>query len=104
MNDRRRFLRLKLTEGQNHNGGSAAEMLDKAKAAEVFRTLVDQVMMVPDNGELAIILRGDLAAILRFVAGKKNPDILTEAGVMAKLLSQGSMVAGIGFEPMTFRL
>ncbi len=69
-------------------------MLGKAKAAEVFRTLVDQVMMVPDNGELAIILRGDLAAILRFVAGKKNPDILTEAGVMAKLLSQGSLVAG----------
>jgi site-specific DNA recombinase len=67
---------------------------ETAKAAEIFRTLVDQVLPVPDNGELAIILRGDLAAILRFVAGKKNPDILTEAGVMAKLLSQASVVAG----------
>ena len=71
---------------------------------DVFRTLVDQVLLVPDNGELAIILRGDLAAILRFVAGKKNPGVLTEAGVMAKLLSQESVVAGTGFEPVTFRL
>ena len=57
-----------------------------------------------DNGELAIILRGDLAAILQFVAGKKDPGVLTEAGVMAKLLSQESVVAGTGFEPVTFRL
>lgn len=44
---------------------------ENAKAAEVVRTRVDQVMLVPDNGELAIILR--------FVAGKKNPDILSES-------------------------
>jgi site-specific DNA recombinase len=67
---------------------------ETAKAAEIFRTLVDQVLLVPDSGELAIILRGDLAAILRFVAGKKNPDILIKAGVTAKLLSQESVVAG----------
>ena len=76
----------------------------KAEAAEVFRTLVDQVTLVPDGAELAIVLRGDLAAILRFAAGKKNPDFLSEAGVLDGLLSQASVVAGIGFEPMTFRL
>lgn len=76
----------------------------KAESAEVFRTLVDQVTLVPDAEELAIVLRGDLAAILRFAAGKKNPDFLSEAGALDGLLSQASVVAGIGFEPMTFRL
>lgn len=51
-------------------------------------------------------MRGDadLAAILRFVAGKKNPDVLSEVGVLDDLLSQASVVAGTGFEPVTFRL
>lgn len=69
----------------------------KAEAAEVFRTLVDQVTLVPDEAELAIVLlRGDLAAILRFAANKKNPDVLSEAGVLGALLSQESLVAGTG--------
>ncbi len=66
----------------------------KAEAAEVFRTLVDQVTLVSDAEELAIVLRGDLAAILRFAANKKNPDVLSEAGVLEGLLSQKSLVAG----------
>ncbi|MGY4363169.1 hypothetical protein ACVWZ3_000129 [Bradyrhizobium sp. i1.3.6] len=66
----------------------------KTEAAEVFRTLVDQVTLVPDKAELAIVLRGDLASILRFAANKKNPDVLSEAGVLVALLSQESLVAG----------
>ena len=108
----------------------------RSRAAETFRSLVDQVTLVPDNGELAIVLRGDLGAILRFTAGKKNPDFLAEAEALDNLLSQGSLVAGgrnrrsllnggtnaktsatgsaevsqlslvagTGFEPVTFRL
>ena len=68
---------------------------DRARAAETFRSLVDQVTLVPDNGELAIVLRGDLGAILRFTAGKKNPDFLAEAEALDNLLSQGSLVAGV---------
>jgi anion-transporting ArsA/GET3 family ATPase len=60
----------------------------KAEAAEVFRTLVDQVTLVPDAAELAIVLRGDLAAIVRFAANKKNPDVLSEAGVHAPPLQR----------------
>src|SRR5438552_8822464 len=56
--------------------------------AEVFRTLVDYVMLVPDACELTIVLRGDLAAILRFAAGKKKPDLLSEVGALDGLLSQ----------------
>jgi site-specific DNA recombinase len=60
----------------------------------VFRTLVDQVTLVPEEAELPIVLRGDLAAILRFAANKKNPDVLSEAGVLDGFLSQESVVAG----------
>ncbi len=77
---------------------------DRAPAVEVLRSLIEQVTLMPDNGELAIILRGDLGAILRFAAGKKNPDFLSEAEALDNLLSQGSVVAGVGFEPTTFRL
>jgi site-specific DNA recombinase len=75
----------------------------KAEAAELFRTLVDQVTLVPDADKLAIVIRGDLAAMLRFAADKKNP-ALSEGGVLDRLLSQESLVAGTGFEPVTFRL
>ncbi|MGH1587571.1 hypothetical protein ACRBEV_03475 [Methylobacterium phyllosphaerae] len=54
----------------------------RAEAAELFRTLVDQVTLVPENGELRIVLRGDLAGILRFAANTKNPGFLSEAGVL----------------------
>ena len=100
----------------------------RTQATEIFRSLVDQVTLVPDDGELAIVLRGDLGAILRFAAGKKNPDFLAEAEALDNLLgsqdasrtpsrgqqktsatvsaevSQLSLVAGAGFEPATFRL
>lgn len=56
----------------------------RARAAETFRSLIDQVTLVPDKGELAIVLRGDLGAILRFTAGKKNPDFLSEAEALGK--------------------
>jgi site-specific DNA recombinase len=76
----------------------------KTEAAEIFRTLVDQVTLVPEAGELAIVLRGDLATMLSFAAHKKNPGFLSEAGVLGDLVSPVSLVAGTGFEPVTFRL
>ncbi|WP_323009862.1 hypothetical protein [Paracoccus sp. (in: a-proteobacteria)] len=60
----------------------------RAQAAEILRSLVDQVTLVPEGGELAIVLRGDLGAILRFAAGKKDPDFLSEAEALDNLLAQ----------------
>jgi site-specific DNA recombinase len=51
-------------------------------------------LLVLDGEQLAIVLRGDLAAILRFAADKKNPDFLSEAWALDGLLSQASVVAG----------
>jgi site-specific DNA recombinase len=62
------------------------------------------VTLVADNGALAIILRGDLGAILRFAAGRKDHKFLAESEALDNLLSPGSLVAGTGFEPVTFRL
>ena len=87
----------KLCESLNNDEGMP-------QAAEVLRTLIDQILLVPDDGKLAIALRGDLAAILAFASNKKKPGLLSEAGLSGDLLSPVSLVAGTGFEPVTFRL
>ena len=76
----------------------------KTEAAERLRTLVSQITLQPAEGELAIILRGDLAAILQFAAHKKNATVHPDSGVLDAFVSQVSLVAGTGFEPVTFRL
>ena len=50
----------------------------RGRAAQMLRTLVERIELVPDGEELAIVLRGDLAAILAFACGKKNPAFLEE--------------------------
>jgi site-specific DNA recombinase len=67
----------------------------RTEAAGILRGLIDEVRLVPESGELAIELRGDLAEILAL--GNKNPR-RGPAGV------QVTLVAGEGFEPSTFRL
>jgi site-specific DNA recombinase len=97
----------------------------RALAADKLRTLVSRIDLVPDGAELVIVLRGDLAAILTFASGKKKPEFLNERAIWkiswaaqaqsdsqkrkkphegALLGSQGSLVAGAGFEPAAFRL
>jgi hypothetical protein len=50
------------------------------------------VDLVPENGELSIVLRGDLAAMLSFAINKKPG---TNVGTGFSVLgSQGSLVAG----------
>ena len=75
------------------------------EAAEVVRSLVSAIELVPEGGRLAVVLRGDLAAMLAFAAHKKKPGAPSlEAGLVKGLLSQESLGAGTGFEPVTFRL
>jgi len=85
----------------------------KAQAAESLRTLVDYIELVPEGGTLAIVLRGNLAAILTFASGEKNPDFLKETEALEGLLAGTARNGGAetlpeggggGFEPATFRL
>jgi hypothetical protein len=48
--------------------------------------------------------RTELADMLSFAAGKRKPGFLSEAGLLGDLVSPVSVVAGVGFEPTTFRL
>ncbi len=76
----------------------------RVQAVELLRTLADQVAFVPDGKALAVVPRRDFAAILAFAANRKKPDLLSEIGLMGDLPSPVSVVAGTGFEPVTFRL
>ena len=73
----------------------------RPEAMDVIRSLIEAIVLVPDNGVLRIELRGELAGILRLCAdAKKKPGAQGAAG----LVEQVKMVAGRGFEPLTFRL
>jgi len=72
------------------------------EAFDVIRSLIDEIRLVPVEGELRIEIRGELAGILELCrdADKTKPGGLSTAG----LAQQIKMVAGVGFEPTTFRL
>lgn len=66
-------------------------------AADLIRSLVRDIILTPEDGALKIDVRGDLAGILAISLKSKRP-----AGGAGQ--SQVEMVAGTGFEPVTFRL
>ncbi len=59
----------------------------RLEAGEVLRTLVKEILLTPEAGDLKIDVRGDLAGILAVSLKTKTP--ANEAGV-----SQVEMVAG----------
>ena len=72
-----------------------------AEAAEIIRSLVDRIELTPDvaGRKLEIDLYGDLAGILGLATNKGGPLDESDPSVQ-----QVKMVAGVGFEPTTFRL
>jgi site-specific DNA recombinase len=97
----------------------------RAPAADIIRSLVSEIILTPKNGLLQVELRGDLAGILTVAAAgrPKSPtsgeagSVLTEQVMtvtanrnlhdvrrVSDLIEQVKMVAGVGFEPTTFRL
>ena len=69
----------------------------RLEAADVLRTLVEDIILTPMDGKIEIDVRGDLAGILTLSVQTKNP-----AGGRGG--AQVKMVAGAGFEPAAFRL
>ena len=64
-----------------------------------IRALVGRIVVSPAaDGGAALWLEGDLAGILSLASGTKTPARLGDARVLT------SVVAGVGFEPTTFRL
>jgi len=56
--------------------------------------LVKRIELVPDGAELVMVLHGDLAAILAFASGKKDPAFLAETEGLEGLL-RGSAKDGV---------
>jgi site-specific DNA recombinase len=69
----------------------------RLQAGEVLRSLIREIILTPQDGMLAIDVRGDLAGILAASLKSKTPATGTGG-------SQFEMVAGAGFEPAAFRL
>ncbi len=67
----------------------------RLEAVECIRELIEEIRLMPNNGKLQVELYGELAALLSLA--NKHPRS-KGAGV------QITLVAGVGFEPTTFRL
>ena len=71
------------------------------EAFELLRSLIEEIRLVPKDGQLQVELRGELAGILALAAAdSRKPGSHSATG----LAQQIKMVAGEGFEPSTFRL
>jgi alkylation response protein AidB-like acyl-CoA dehydrogenase len=78
----------------------AAHLLDQGHPCDAdlvnakLITLVDQVTLFPRRPNWRSWPRGGLAAILRFAANKKNPDVLSEAEVLSALFRKKTWLRG----------
>ena len=70
-----------------------------ADAAEAIRDLIEAVRLVPEEGELKIEIYGELAALITLGQNHKNKHPGGDTSGV-----QVTLVAGVGFEPTTFRL
>ncbi len=61
----------------------------RVEAAEIIRSLVDEIVLTPEDGELRIDLKGELAGILAMSSGGKKP-----AAAMRDGFEQIKVVAG----------
>ena len=81
---------------------------DAAGARETVRALIEEVRLVPGDDGLRVEIRGELAAILGLasagVGGAANANSARLGAASVSLVRQVKLVAGTGFEPVTFRL
>jgi hypothetical protein len=75
----------------------------RGEAVELLRSLIEFIELRPrtDGTGVDATLHGDMARILAFCDAASQKSKLPETGVSGSLLS---VVAGTGFEPVTFRL
>ncbi|MBU2360055.1 MAG: recombinase family protein [Alphaproteobacteria bacterium] len=74
----------------------------KAEATSIIRSLLTEIRLIPQDGVLAIELVGALAGLLSL--GQPTKGDPQNANSHPKVASSRVMVAGVGFEPTTFRL
>jgi site-specific DNA recombinase len=73
---------------------------NRAEAADILRSLIDRIELKPNHRrKLEINLYGHLAGIISLAGNKNAPLDPNEPSIQ-----QVKLVAGVGFEPTTFRL
>ena len=81
------------------------DRLEMVESLESLRGLIEKLVLNPDAGDgYTIDLRGDLGALLNLATGTKasaSKGLETHAVDISRELE---LVAGVGFEPTTFRL
>ena len=75
-----------------------------ADAREQVRSLIDYILVVPEDCVLRIEIRGELASILALSSAGRGQGASVGKHEAKALSVQVKMVAGAGFEPATFRL
>jgi site-specific DNA recombinase len=75
----------------------------KDEAFTIIRTLIDEVRLVPEDGQLRIEIRGALAGILALAANDKNHLRRGADGSVSVLEQQIKLVAGARFELTSYR-
>ena len=76
------------------------------EAKEALRGLIDRIVLTPppEGGKLSIHLEGALAALLSLALGAKTQKGLSDKTQAVDIVGELVLVAGVGFEPTTFRL
>jgi len=82
-----------------HLQEALSDATTQLEAGEIIRSLINRIELTPDGDTLAIKLYGDLAQIIAF--SETSADKQKGPGEAGPILS---VVAGRGFEPLTFRL
>jgi hypothetical protein len=81
-----------------------ADPATKDEAFTIIRTLIDEVRLIPEDGQLRVELRGALAGILALAATNTKTARIGADGSVSVLVEQIKLVAGARFERAAFRL
>ncbi len=73
---------------------------DRHQAVELLRSMIEEIRLIPnaEKGALDLAIKGNLAVVLHFMQGD------TDQIRYHLTRSMSEVVAGVGFEPTTFRL
>jgi site-specific DNA recombinase len=72
-----------------------------AEAGDVLRGLIERIVLTPADASLAVEVAGELTTLAAFADPRGSRSRNAASNEDAALLS---VVAGVGFEPTTFRL
>ncbi len=75
--------------------------MSRDEAFDTIRSLIEEIRLLPESGELRIEIKGELGGILSLCEASDTRKPGREGRAHAE---QIKMVAGRGFEPLTFRL